>query len=333
MFLFAAFRQDGPATALGLAAFNLVLLANLAALTRGRPTDRFAWSRAAAPRASARMTTVSRTPRYRRSSSEPDHAPHPAARRRRPSSGRRGPVGPRLQSRPGPRPDFLVNDASLEQAGEQAWNQALQQSKVSPDRAANARVRAVGQRVVDAAGLGGRPWDYAVFEGTAPNAFVLPGGHVGVTTGLLRIVDNDDQLAAVIGHEAGHVVARHAAERQSQNLTSSLVLGVLGAASGSSETARAISSYGATGAKYGFLLPFLAQAGAGGRPPGRGFHAAGRIPPARGGDPVAAYAGRRRVQLAGVHLDPPLGRLADRGAAKLYRPTGVVSLVWLNGHT
>lgn len=41
VFLFAVFRQDGPATALGLAAFNLVLLANLAALTRGRPTDRF----------------------------------------------------------------------------------------------------------------------------------------------------------------------------------------------------------------------------------------------------------------------------------------------------
>jgi predicted Zn-dependent protease len=150
----------------------------------------------------------------------------------------------------------IVDDASLERAGEQAWSQALQQSKVSPDRAANARVRAVGQRVVEAAGLGGRPWDYAVFEGTSPNAFVLPGGHVGVTTGLLKLVDNDDQLAAVIGHEAGHVVARHAAERQSQNLTSSLVLGVLGAATGSPETARAISSYGSGAAKYGFLLPF-----------------------------------------------------------------------------
>lgn len=149
----------------------------------------------------------------------------------------------------------LVSDQDLAQAGEQAWSQALKTSKVSPDRAANARVRAVGQRVVEAAGLGGRPWDYAVFEDTAPNAFVLPGGHVGVTTGLLKIVDNDDQLAAVIGHEAGHVVARHAAERQSQNLTSSLVLGVLGAAAGG-DTARAISSYGGGAAKYGFLLPF-----------------------------------------------------------------------------
>ncbi|CAN5305951.1 M48 family metallopeptidase [soil metagenome] len=149
----------------------------------------------------------------------------------------------------------IVDDSSLTQAGEQAWKQALSTSKVSADKAANARVRAVGQRVVDAAGLGGRPWDYAVFEDVAPNAFVLPGGHVGVTTGLLKIVDNDDQLAAVIGHEAGHVVAHHAAERQSQNLTSSLVLGVLGVAAGG-DTARAISSYGKSGAKYGFLLPF-----------------------------------------------------------------------------
>ncbi|CAN5312771.1 M48 family metallopeptidase [soil metagenome] len=150
----------------------------------------------------------------------------------------------------------IVDDASLAKAGEQAWKQALATSKVSPDKTATARVRAVGQRVVDAAGLGGRPWDYAVFEDTAPNAFVLPGGHVGVTTGLIKLVDNDDQLAAVIGHEAGHVVAHHAAERESQTVASSVLLTVLGAAAGSTDAARAINSYGATGAKYGFLLPF-----------------------------------------------------------------------------
>lgn len=149
----------------------------------------------------------------------------------------------------------IVDDSSLAKAGEQAWSQALSKSNVSKDAKANARVRAVGQRVVDAAGLGQRPWDYAVFEDAAPNAFVLPGGHVGVTTGLLKIVDNDDQLAAVIGHEAGHVVARHAAERQSQNMTSSLVLGVLGAYAGG-DAGRAINSYGGTAAKYGVLLPF-----------------------------------------------------------------------------
>jgi len=150
----------------------------------------------------------------------------------------------------------IVGDAGLAKAGEQAWSQALATRKVSADRAANARVRAVGQKVVIAANLWDRPWDYAVFEDTAPNAFVLPGGHIGVTTGLLNLVENDDQLAAVIGHEAGHVVARHAAERQSQTIASSLVLGVLGAAAGSSETGRAIGSYGGDAAKYGLLLPF-----------------------------------------------------------------------------
>ncbi len=95
-----------------------------------------------------------------------------------------------------------------------------------------------------------------MFEGTAPNAFVLPGGHVGVTTGLLRIVDNDDQLAAVIGHEAGHVVARHAAERQSQNLTSSLVLGVLGGGLGLVRDGAGDLQLPAPPEQYGFLLPF-----------------------------------------------------------------------------
>lgn len=150
----------------------------------------------------------------------------------------------------------IVDDAGLSKAGEQAWAKALQTRKVNRDPAMNARVRAVGQKVIAATTLWDRPWDYAVFEDTAPNAFVLPGGHVGVTTGLLELVDNDDQLAAVIGHEAGHVVARHAAERQSQTVASSLVLGVLGAAAGSSDAARAISDYGGAGAKYGFLLPF-----------------------------------------------------------------------------
>jgi len=149
----------------------------------------------------------------------------------------------------------IVDDSSLAKAGEQAWAQALSKSNVSRDQRANARVRAVGQRVVNAAGLGQQPWDYAVFDDKAPNAFVLPGGHVGVTTGLLNLVDNDDQLAAVIGHETGHVVARHAAERQSQNMTSSLLLGVLGATVGGG-TGQAINSYGGDAAKYGFLLPF-----------------------------------------------------------------------------
>ncbi|MDP0919713.1 M48 family metalloprotease, partial [Klebsiella pneumoniae] len=72
-----------------------------------------------------------------------------------------------------------------------------------------------------------RHWEYAVFDDSTPNAFVLPSGHMGVTTGLLAIAKNDDQLAAVIGHEVGHVIARHAAERASTTQTTGLILGAV----------------------------------------------------------------------------------------------------------
>ena len=155
---------------------------------------------------------------------------------------------------------LIVKDSGLASAGEKAWSDTLRTSNLSSDTAKNARVRAVGQRVVTAAGLNDRPWDYAVLIDEAPNAFVLPGGHVGVTTGLLDLVDNDDQLAAVIGHEAGHVVAQHAAERYSQTMTTKLLLGVAGAAAGSSsEIGRGLNQYGGGASQYLFLLPFSRQ--------------------------------------------------------------------------
>ena len=61
------------------------------------------------------------------------------------------------------------------------------------------------------------------------NAFVLPGGKVGFYKGLIDFVDNDDQIAAVMGHEAGHVVARHAALRAGQQSATSLGVALGGA--------------------------------------------------------------------------------------------------------
>ncbi|UAL11552.1 M48 family metallopeptidase [Caulobacter segnis] len=151
---------------------------------------------------------------------------------------------------------LIVNDDSLARDGEKAWADTLRQSYVSKEPRKNARVQAVGQRVIAAAGLANRPWDYAVFLDEAPNAFVLPGGHVGVTVGLLALVQNDDQLAAVIGHEAGHVVAHHAAERVSQQTTSRILLGIAGAAAGSTDLGKLLKDHGDDAAKYGVLLPF-----------------------------------------------------------------------------
>lgn len=150
---------------------------------------------------------------------------------------------------------LIVDDAALAQQSNAAWAEALRTQRVSRDARQNARVREVGGRIVQAAGLTDRSWDYAVFESATPNAFVLPSGQIGVTTSLLALVQNDDQLAAVIGHEVGHVVARHAAERYSNTALTSAGLQIAQGVAGS-ERARAVGALGGIGAQVGVLLPF-----------------------------------------------------------------------------
>ena len=148
---------------------------------------------------------------------------------------------------------LIVDEAAMLQSSNAAWRQAITTQKVSRDAAQNARLRRVGDRIVQAAGLGGA-WEYAVFEDGAPNAFVLPSRQIGVTQSLLRLVQNDDQLATVIGHEVAHVVARHAAERYSNsalaNVGVQVARGVAGDYASQAGTAAGVF------AQYGALLPF-----------------------------------------------------------------------------
>jgi predicted Zn-dependent protease len=156
---------------------------------------------------------------------------------------------------------LLVDEGQLAQAAASAWSQTLGSQRVSTDATLNRRVRDVGSRLAQAAGVGGQAWEYRVFVDDQPNAFVLPGGRVGVNTGLFRIVQNDDQLAAVLGHEIAHSTLRHAAERYSQTQLAQVGLTVAqGVAGARSEgAARAIGSFGSAGAQLGVLLPFSRQ--------------------------------------------------------------------------
>lgn len=154
---------------------------------------------------------------------------------------------------------LIVDDASLAQSASQAWSQTLAKSRVSRDPQANRRVDEVANRIIQAAGLGNRPWEIVVFEDSNANAFVLPGGRMGVNTGLLRLVENDDQLAAVIGHEVAHTVARHAAERYSQTAATQIGLGVATGVAGDSQIGNVLGAYGGAGAQLGILLPFSRQ--------------------------------------------------------------------------
>jgi predicted Zn-dependent protease len=102
--------------------------------------------------------------------------------------------------------------------GAQSFAEVTKSETVSHDPEMNARVQRVGQRIAQAVGneMPNASWQFTVFDSPEVNAFALPGGKVGVYTGLLQLATSDDELAIVMGHEIGHVVARHGAERMSQ---------------------------------------------------------------------------------------------------------------------
>lgn len=156
---------------------------------------------------------------------------------------------------------LLVDNSELAGAAATAWTQTLSTQQVSTDAALNRRVSSVAQRLVQAAGAADRPWEYRVFVNDQANAFVLPGGQVGVNTGLLKVVQNDDQLAAVIGHEIAHSLVNHAAERYSQTALAQVGLTVAQSAAGRANPTlgRQVASFGGAGAQLGYLLPFSRQ--------------------------------------------------------------------------
>jgi predicted Zn-dependent protease len=150
---------------------------------------------------------------------------------------------------------ILFDENTLEQSALSAWQEQLKTAKISRDPVLNARIQKVGGRIVTAAGMGDRQWEYVLFDDPQPNAFVIPGNKVGVNTGLFKVVKNDDQLAAVLGHETGHVIARHAAERASQQAAAGIALDVATHAT-SGNVQKAVASYGGLGAQVGILLPY-----------------------------------------------------------------------------
>ncbi|MDP1618737.1 M48 family metallopeptidase [Phenylobacterium sp.] len=156
---------------------------------------------------------------------------------------------------------LLVDPGALSQQGAQAWSQMKQTSKVSTDAAANARLRRIGGQIVGASGLGGQAWEYAVFEDSSINAFVLPGGKVGVTSGMMAFVANDDELAAVLGHEVAHVMANHAAERYSQSALAQVGAGIVGAATQNAEggIAQSLGRYAGPALQVAVLMPHSRQ--------------------------------------------------------------------------
>ena len=104
-----------------------------------------------------------------------------------------------------------------------------------------AAVELVGRRVALQSGLSDASRDFTVtlLDSPVENAFAIPGGYVYVTRQLLALMNSEAELASVMGHEVGHVAARHAAKRNSRATAGNLAAAILGAVTGSDLAARA----------------------------------------------------------------------------------------------
>ncbi len=152
---------------------------------------------------------------------------------------------------------LLYSSAQMQQMGGQSFEQMKKELKVSKDVQTNRYVSCVAKHITDALPQK-QAWEVVVFESEQVNAFALPGGHIGVYTGLLKVAQNEDQLAAVIGHEVAHVLARHGNEKVSRAQMSGLGLKLADLALGAGQVSNKdlyMQALG-LGVNVGYVLPY-----------------------------------------------------------------------------
>jgi predicted Zn-dependent protease len=124
---------------------------------------------------------------------------------------------------------LLVSEGEVTQLGLSTFNQMKKEVPISKDPAANEMVRRVGERIKSVVDLPNAQWEFVLFESKEANAFCLPGGKIGVYTGILPIVKDDAGLATVMGHEVAHAKLQHGRERMNEGLATQVIGQGLGA--------------------------------------------------------------------------------------------------------
>ena len=115
----------------------------------------------------------------------------------------------------------MMSDERLARQSNAQFSQMKKKDSVSKNQGYQRMVEKIGKRITAVARVDvpGTEWEFVVFDKSEPNAFAMPGGKVGVNTGLIELANGDeDEIAAVIGHEVAHVAKRHSNKRMSQGV-------------------------------------------------------------------------------------------------------------------
>ena len=156
----------------------------------------------------------------------------------------------------------VMSEASEIEEGKKAHAQVLQEYTALKNPKLQAYVNEIGQRLAKQSHRANLVWTFTVLDSAEINAFALPGGYVYVTRGIMAYMESEADLAGVIGHEIGHVTARHGAQRATRQQNAGLgvlAASVLGAVleakgvTGAGQMASEASQTAAAGyvAKYG----------------------------------------------------------------------------------
>lgn len=140
--------------------------------------------------------------------------------------------------------------------GHQAFDEILQKEKPSQDQELIAIVERVGRRIAAVTKMPDLDWEFKVIESDQQNAFALPGGKTAIYTGILPVCANEAGLAAVMGHEVAHVIARHGAQRMSQQILLTTGMTVAAVSMSNRRDHQLIMGALGLGVNYGVVLPF-----------------------------------------------------------------------------
>lgn len=164
------------------------------------------------------------------------------------------------------------DNASLAAMSTTAWSEMKKQTPQTGDSRLRSRVLTTWDRTAQGRTAALRDkynqdvayvpseWEVAVFDTDDINAFVMPGQQVGVYRGITELTENDDQLASILGHEAGHIDGRHSAARASATVAAqaAMVAGQVAIAQSDelSEYGGALAALGGAAIQFGVLLPY-----------------------------------------------------------------------------
>ncbi|MDP4982371.1 M48 family metallopeptidase [Pseudoalteromonas tunicata] len=154
----------------------------------------------------------------------------------------------------------LYSDSDMNSMGVQSFSQLKKQMAINTDTRTNRYVQCIADNIIAVLPqkYASQKWEVVVFDEDSANAFALPGGKIGVHTGLLKVAVNQHQVATVMGHEVGHVIAEHSNERASQS--SAIQIGMQAADATLKSTQNqyhgAIMTALGVGTQYGVILPF-----------------------------------------------------------------------------